>query len=86
MNHQPRRFLRLPEVKHQVGLGRTAIYQKIKAGEFPAPYPLSKNGRAVAWASDQIETPGGNPARILLTKLTPATIPKPTASSNTRSG
>lgn len=56
MNHQPRRFLRLPEVKHQVALGRTAIYQKIKAGEFPAPYPLSKNGRAVAWASDEIES------------------------------
>lgn len=55
MTHQPRRFLRLPEVKHQVGLGRTAIYQKIKAGEFPAPYPLSKNGRAVAWLAEDIE-------------------------------
>ncbi len=55
MAQQTRRLLRLPEVKHQVGLGRTAIYQKIKSGEFPAPYPLSNNGRAVAWASDEIE-------------------------------
>jgi prophage regulatory protein len=50
----PRRILRLPDVKHQVGLGRTAIYQKIKAGEFPAPIPLSNNGRAVGWDSEAI--------------------------------
>ena len=47
-----RRFLRLPEVKHQVGLGRSAIYQKIKAGEFPAP--ISLGVRAVAWTSISI--------------------------------
>ena len=46
------RFLRLPEVKNQVGLGRSAIYQKIKAGEFPAP--ISLGARAVAWTSDSI--------------------------------
>lgn len=48
-----RRFLRLPEVKHQVGYGRTVIYQKIKNGEFPAP--VSLGARAVAWTSDSIE-------------------------------
>jgi prophage regulatory protein len=48
-----RRFMRLPEVKHQVGLGRTAIYQKMKAGEFPRSSPLGD--RAIAWASDEIE-------------------------------
>ncbi len=48
-----RRLLRLPEVKHQVGYGRTVIYQKIKAGEFPAP--ISLGARAVAWTSDSIE-------------------------------
>ena len=46
------RFLRLPEVKNQVGLGRSTIYQKIKAGEFPAP--ISLGARAVAWTSDSI--------------------------------
>ena len=50
---KPRRFLRLPEVKHQVGIGRTAIYQKIKSGEFPAP--ISLGPRAVGWTSDSIE-------------------------------
>ena len=53
MTHPSRRFLRLPEVKHQVGIGRTAIYQKIKTGEFPAP--VSLGARAVAWTSDSIE-------------------------------
>lgn len=48
-----RRFLRLPEVKHQVGIGRTAIYQKIQRGEFPAP--ISLGPRAVGWTSDSIE-------------------------------
>jgi prophage regulatory protein len=52
---KPRRFLRLCDVKYQVGLGRSAIYQKIKSGEFPAPYLLSANGRAVAWNSEEIE-------------------------------
>lgn len=55
MAEQHRRLLRLPDVKHQVGLGRSAIYQKIKAGEFPAPYLLSANGRAVAWNSEEID-------------------------------
>lgn len=55
MSQFPRRFMRLPAVKQAVGLGRTAIYEKIKAGEFPAPYQLSNNGRAVAWASDEID-------------------------------
>ena len=50
-----RRFLRIHEVKRQVGLGRSAIYMKIKSGEFPKPYPLSDSGRAVAWISDEID-------------------------------
>ena len=53
MLKQPRRFLRLPEVKQQVGIGRTAIYQRIKSGEFPAP--ISLGPRAVGWTSDSIE-------------------------------
>jgi prophage regulatory protein len=48
----PRRLLRLTEVKHQVGLGRSAIYDQIKRGNFPAPVHIG--ARAVAWPSDQI--------------------------------
>lgn len=47
-----RRLLRLPEVKLQVGLGRSAIYEQIRRGEFPAPVHIG--ARAVAWPSDQI--------------------------------
>lgn len=54
MAENQRRFLRLPEVKHAVGYGRTAIYQKVKSGEFPAP--VSLGARAVAWTSDSIES------------------------------
>jgi prophage regulatory protein len=53
MAEQPRRFLRLPDVKHQVSLSRSAIYGKIKAGEFPKPYSLGP--RAVGWLSDDID-------------------------------
>ena len=49
---QSRRFLRFPSVKNAVGLGRTAIYEKIKSGEFPRPIPLG--ARAVGWDSDAI--------------------------------
>jgi len=47
-----RRLLRLPEVKSRVGLGRSAIYDQIKRGLFPAPIHLG--ARSVAWASDEI--------------------------------
>jgi prophage regulatory protein len=53
MTQHARRFLRLPDVKLIVGYGRTAIYQKIKSGEFPKPYPLG--ARAVAWLAEDIE-------------------------------
>ena len=48
-----RRLLRLSEVRHLVGLGRSAIYDQVKRGHFPAPVHIG--ARAVAWASDQID-------------------------------
>ncbi len=47
-----RRFLRIKEVSFKVGLGRSAIYDKIKQAKFPAP--VSIGDRAVAWLSDEI--------------------------------
>lgn len=35
------RLMRLAEVELRVGLGKTMIYQMIRAGTFPAPYKLS---------------------------------------------
>jgi len=55
MQPNTRRFMRLREVKHQVGLGRTAIYAAMKAGQFPAPVKLTEGGRAVGWDSEAIQ-------------------------------
>ena len=52
-NEQTRRFIRLKEVKQQISLGRTAIYEMIKAGEFPKPYPLG--ARAVGFLASEID-------------------------------
>lgn len=49
-----RRLIRLHEVKHLVGLGRTSIYQKIKDGSFPAPHPIGL--RAVAWLESDVQS------------------------------
>jgi prophage regulatory protein len=53
MAEQFRQFLRLKQIKAQIGLGRTSIYDKIKAGEFPKPYPLGP--RAVGWLAEEID-------------------------------
>lgn len=49
----PLRLLRLPDVIARVGLRRTAIYDGIAAGTFPAPIKLGR--RCVAWPSDEID-------------------------------
>ena len=48
-----KKFLRLPEVISRIGFRRTAIYQKIAEGTFPAPVKLGP--RAVAWVSEEIK-------------------------------
>ncbi len=47
------RYLRLPDVKAETGLGKTSIYQLIREGEFPKPVKISN--RAVAWREGAIE-------------------------------
>ena len=47
------RLIRLPEVQHRVGLGRSTIYRWMSEGKFPKPVQLG--GYAVAWAEDEIE-------------------------------
>jgi prophage regulatory protein len=46
------RILRLPEVKVMVGLGTTAVYQRIKHGDFPPPIKL---GRLSGWLESEIQ-------------------------------
>ena len=55
------RLIRLPQVKAMVGLGTTAIYDKINKGEFPRPIKLGRSSRWIesevqAWISQQIQT------------------------------
>ena len=47
------RLIRLPEVQHRVGLGRSTIYRWMAEGKFPKPVQLG--GYAVAWVEDEIE-------------------------------
>jgi prophage regulatory protein len=48
------RLIRLKEVQHRVGLGRSTIYRWMAEGRFPEPVRLG--GHAVAWADDDIDT------------------------------
>jgi prophage regulatory protein len=49
----PVRFLRLPAVKQITGLGKTALYERIKLGQFPPPVKLG--GRAVGWVEEEVD-------------------------------
>lgn len=46
------RLIRLPEVQHRVGLGRSTIYRWMAEGKFPKPVQLG--GYSVAWAEDEV--------------------------------
>ena len=46
-------ILRLPAVLARVGLKKTAIYEGVSAGTFPAPVQLSE--KAVGWRGSDID-------------------------------
>ncbi|MET1281186.1 helix-turn-helix transcriptional regulator [Vibrio navarrensis] len=46
------KFLRLKDVMEKTGLSKSAIYNKIKEGEFPASVPIGS--RTVAWIDSDI--------------------------------
>lgn len=47
------RLIRLPEVQHRVGLGRSTIYRWMAEGKFPKPVQLGVY--SVAWAENDID-------------------------------
>ena len=47
------RIIRLPQVKDLVGLGKTVIYSKIKAGDFPKPIKLGR--RLSGWLESEVQ-------------------------------
>lgn len=46
------RLLRMPQVLERVGLKKTVVYERIKAGTFPKPIKL---GSASAWPDNEVE-------------------------------
>ncbi len=46
------RILRLSEVEDATGYGKSTIYAKVAAGDFPKPIPLG--ARAVGWLETEI--------------------------------
>jgi prophage regulatory protein len=46
------RLIKLPEVLKMSGLSRTALYERIRAGDFPTPVKLSE--RSVAWLQSEV--------------------------------
>lgn len=46
------RLIRLTEVKHATGLGRSTIYKYIEDGNFPKSVSLGE--RAVAWVESEV--------------------------------
>lgn len=47
------RLIRLPEVIHDTGLGRTSIYNGVADGTFPKPVKIG--ARAIAWRARDIK-------------------------------
>lgn len=48
------KIIRLPQVMDAVGLKKTAIYDLIKVGDFPAPIKLGS--RASGWLESAVQT------------------------------
>ncbi|GAA5048982.1 AlpA family transcriptional regulator [Erythrobacter westpacificensis] len=51
-HERPTRLIRIKEVQHRTGLGRSTIYRWMAQGKFPKPVHLG--GYAVAWAEEQL--------------------------------
>ncbi|MCW4148563.1 AlpA family transcriptional regulator [Halomonas sp. 18H] len=48
------RLLRRKEVESRTGKSRSAIYDGIRKGTFPAPVPIG--GKSVAWLEEEVES------------------------------
>jgi prophage regulatory protein len=47
------KFWRLPQVLKRYPVGRSTLYEMVRAGTFPAPVKLSS--RAVAWVDEELD-------------------------------
>lgn len=46
-------ILRRPQVQARIGLSRSTLYDRIRAGTFPAP--VSLGGKAVGWIESEVD-------------------------------
>jgi prophage regulatory protein len=53
MEQRPQAILRRPQVIARTGLKRTAIQDRINAGDFPRP--VSLGARAVGWLESEVD-------------------------------
>ncbi|MEI5997211.1 AlpA family phage regulatory protein [Paraburkholderia bengalensis] len=56
----PNAIMRRTEVESETGLSRSTIYQRVKAGTFPAPVKLGE--RSVGWRVADVEAFLSSPA------------------------
>lgn len=49
------RFLRRDEVTERTGLPRSSLYDRMKAGTFPAAIYLGVGAKAVGWLESEVE-------------------------------
>lgn len=50
---EPRKIIRLDEVREMTGLGKTTLYRKMDRDEFPRQIPLG--ARSVGWYEDEVQ-------------------------------
>lgn len=74
------RLLRIDDVCFMTGLGRSTIYAKVKAGDFPGPVQL--HGASVAWRETQVDAwIAARPAVGAMPEVQSAAKPAPVAST-----
>ena len=49
------RIIRREEVKHRTGLPYSSLYERIKAGTFPAPIRLGAGAKAAGWVEAEVD-------------------------------
>ena len=50
-----RRVIRMKRLREKYPYSESSIYDQIKRGLFPAPFPLVEGGRARGWFEDEID-------------------------------
>jgi prophage regulatory protein len=74
------RLLRIDDVCFMTGLGRSTIYSKVKAGDFPSAVQL--HGTSVAWRETEVDAwIAARPAVGAMPDAQPAAKPAPIAAA-----